>query len=108
MAERPWRRADGGLRIDVRLTPRSSSDQLEGLRTLSDGRCVLSVRVRAAPEDGKANEALLRLLARELGVSASACVLASGGKSRLKAVGVTGDGDALALRLEALFGAAKD
>jgi len=80
----------------VRLTPRSSSDRLEGLKTLSDGRCVLSVRVRAAPEDGEANKALLRLLARELGISASNCVLASGGKSRLKSVGVTGDADALA------------
>ena len=108
MAERPWRRADGGLRLDVRLTPRSSSDRLEGVQTLSDGRCVLIARVRAAPEDGKANEALLRLLARELGLPARDCVLAAGSKSRLKSIRLAGDADALASALETSCGAAKD
>jgi uncharacterized protein YggU (UPF0235/DUF167 family) len=108
MSERPWRRAQGGLRLDVRLTPRSSTDRLEGLQALSDGRQVLAARVRAAPENGRANDALLRLLARELGVPASACDLASGGKGRIKSVSLAGDPDALERRLEALCTAPKE
>ncbi|MBX9759112.1 MAG: DUF167 family protein [Beijerinckiaceae bacterium] len=108
MGERPFRRAHGGLRLDVRLTPRSSTDRVEGLQTLSDGRQVLAARVRAAPESGRANEALLRLLAQELGLPASACKLASGGKGRIKSVSLAGDPDVLEPRIEALCSAAKE
>ena len=62
----PWRAAGDDLLLALRLTPRSSKDALEGLEKLSDGRCVLKARVRAVPEDGKANEALLKLIAKSL------------------------------------------
>ena len=47
------------LRLEVRLTPRASCDLIEGEKLLSDGRRVLAARVRAVPEKGAANEALL-------------------------------------------------
>ena len=46
----------------VRLTPRASKDGIDGLKEIADGACV-QARVRAVPEDGKANAALLELLA---------------------------------------------
>jgi uncharacterized protein YggU (UPF0235/DUF167 family) len=93
--------------VDVRLTPRSSRDLLDGAQTLSDGRRVLVARVRAVPEDGRANDALLRLLAQSLDVARSDCSLAAGAKSRVKSVAVRGDSDVLAQRLEAILAAAK-
>ncbi len=99
---RPWSVSATGVIVEVRLTPRSSTNRVDGPQTLSDGRFVLAARVRNAPEDGHANEALLRLLASALDVRVSNCNLKSGGKSRLKCVCVSGDPDALSKKLEAL------
>ncbi len=102
MADHAWSRNAGGVIIHVRLTPRAATDQIEGQRTLSDGRAVLAARVRAVPEDGRANEALLHLIARSLHVRVSDCALESGGKSRLKSVSVKGDPAQLSRLLEML------
>ena len=52
-----------GIVLSVRLTPRAQRDAVDGVGTLSDGREVALVRVRALPEDSAANQALVALLA---------------------------------------------
>lgn len=103
MTLRPWSTTETGVVIDVRLTPRSSKDLLEGARTLADGRAVLIARVRAVPEDGRANEALLRLLARSMDVAPSDCALVFGGKSRVKSIAVRGDPERLSRQIEEML-----
>jgi uncharacterized protein len=83
--------ADGHLRLEVRLTPRAARDAIEGETRLSDGRVVLAARVRALPEDGAANEALLRLVAKSCGVPRSSVSLVGGATSRLKTLRIEGD-----------------
>ncbi len=95
-----WAVGSGGLTISVRLTPKSSRDALEAPEALSDGRMVLKARVRAVPEDGKANEALIKLVAKALGAPARSVSVESGATSRLKSLRVAGDGPALASALE--------
>ena len=95
------RRADG-LDLHVRLTPRSARDAVEGLDTAADGRSHLKARVRAVPEDGKANKALVRLVARELGLPASAIAIVAGETARLKTLRLHGDAAALEDRIAAL------
>jgi uncharacterized protein YggU (UPF0235/DUF167 family) len=56
----------------------------------AEGRPVLKVRVRARPIEGEANEALVRLLAKALGVPKSAVVLQRGGQSRTKGLVIDG------------------
>ena len=68
---RPWAARADGLTLHVRLTPKSSRDALEGVEMLADGQTVLKARVRAAPEDGKANDALIALVAKSLKIPAS-------------------------------------
>jgi len=46
------------------LTPKSARDEIGGIEELADGRTVLKVRVRAVPQDGEANAALQRLIAK--------------------------------------------
>ena len=77
-APRPWAAATGGLAVAVRLTPKGGRDAIEGIEQLADGRSVLKVRVSAAPSDGAANEALLKLVARILGVPPRDVSLAAG------------------------------
>ena len=68
----------------IRLTPKGARDEIGGLATLADGRCLLKARVRAAPENGEANEALLRLLAKTLRIPLSEIRLQSGASGRMK------------------------
>ena len=80
--------------LSVRLTPRAASDRVDRIAP-----------VRAVPEKGLANEALIRLLADTLGVPKSALSLSFGSKGREKRVRVEGDGASLenALRAHACF-----
>jgi uncharacterized protein YggU (UPF0235/DUF167 family) len=85
-----------GLRVLVRLTPRAGRDAFDGLAALDDGAEVLKAKVRAAPQDGAANRALIRLTAQTLGVAASRIRLESGATSRLKTIVIEGGGPAAA------------
>ncbi|MCX7305931.1 MAG: DUF167 family protein [Hyphomicrobiales bacterium] len=75
----------------MRLTPKSSSDAIDGQREAADGSVHLAARVRAVPEKGAANAALERLLSDWLRLPRSAVSVVAGGTSRLKTVRLTGD-----------------
>lgn len=73
-------------RLTVRVTPRAGRNAVEGQG--EDG--VLRVRVTAAPADGKANDAVVRAVARAVGVPPSRVTLVSGAASRVKQLEITG------------------
>lgn len=100
----PCRIRHDGIEIRVRATPRGGRDAVDGIESLSDGSEVLKVRVRAVPEDGAANEAVRRLLAKTLGTPASAVSLTAGATARLKTFFIEGEAAALAARFAALTG----
>jgi len=77
-------------RLPVRLSPGASADRIDGWDVDAEGRPVLKVRVRARPVEGEANAALLKLLAKTLGVPKSAVSLDRGGQSRTKMLSVEG------------------
>lgn len=81
----------GALRLHVRLTPGSSADRIEGVGEVGASGCVLLARVRAVPEKGLANAALIRLVAEAGGWPKSRLALDAGSKSRVKVVVVSGD-----------------
>jgi uncharacterized protein (TIGR00251 family) len=89
------RRSSAGVTLKVRLTPKSARDEIVGVEDFG-GEAMLKARVRASPEDGRANEALEKLVARWLKVPPSSVKVTQGGKSRAKQVMVEGDTDALA------------
>ena len=99
----PLTAAAGGVRIAVRLTPRARGDRIEGVARLADGAAVLKLSVSAPPAEDRANEALLRLLARELRLPRRDLALVGGRRSRSKSVHVAGDPAALLARLGAVL-----
>ena len=93
--------------LPIRLQPGAAVDRIECWEADAEGRRVLKVRVRARPIDGEANDALIRLLAKSLGVSKSSVTVVRGGQSRSKMVVVDGlDDETLGARIaEILSGA---
>ena len=75
----------GGAELGVRVVPRSGRDAVAGVR---DGALLL--RLAAAPVDGAANEALVRVLAETLDVPRRNVTLVSGERSRRKRVRIAG------------------
>lgn len=84
MSDLPYTPARGGIRLHVRATPKASKNTLDGLYKDADGASWLKVKVTAPPEDGKANKAVIRLLAKTLNLPASSITLLSGETSRQK------------------------
>jgi uncharacterized protein (TIGR00251 family) len=80
-----------GLRVAIRLAPRSRSDRLLGVAASVEGGRVLKATVTAPAEAGCANEALLRLLARTWRVPRRDFTIIAGLTGRNKAVRVAGD-----------------
>ncbi len=97
----PWRPSIGGITVSLRVTPRGGRDAIEGIDKLGDGRAVLKVRVRAIADDGEANRAVLKLLAKTLRVPQASVRIASGATSRLKQVEISGDAAVLREKLGA-------
>ncbi len=100
MTAHPWSRTTTGLRLTVRLTPRGGRDALGGLRRDQAGRAQLLARVASPPVEGAANAALVRLVAKTLGVPKSAVTLAAGQTARIKTLEIAGDPVALERALE--------
>ncbi len=86
--------------VAVRLTPKGSRDAIDGVAVLADGRAVLVARVRAAPADGEANDALIRLIAKAVGVPPRDVTLIAGATARLKRIAISGHGPTLIAALE--------
>jgi len=98
----PWTKIADGVIVVVRLTPRGGRDAFDGIESLADGQSVLKARVRAVASEGQANAALIKLLARELGVAPRDVALVSGAGARIKRLKVTGETSALGIALEKL------
>ena len=97
---RPWKIAPNEVVVTVRLTPKGGRDAIEGVSLLSDGRAVLKARVRAAPNEGEANAALGRLVAKAAGVPPRNVTLLAGATARIKTLTIAGDGPAIVAALE--------
>jgi uncharacterized protein len=83
--------AEDGLRVAIRLVPQAKADGLVAIAATAEGRRVLKATVTAPPEAGRANEALLRLLARAWHIPRRDLSIIQGLTSRNKAVRVVGD-----------------
>ena len=74
------------LLLRVKVTPRSAKSEVSG--RMADG--TLKVKIAAPPEKGKANQALIELLAAHFGVARGAVSIVSGHTAPLKLVRIEG------------------
>ncbi|CAN5310246.1 hypothetical protein BH10PSE13_BH10PSE13_24310 [soil metagenome] len=88
--------------LSIRLTPRSSAAKVGGLWIDAKGDGWLSTSVTAPPDKGRANAALIDLLAATLDLPRSSISLEAGATSRLKRIRIARGDAATAQRIEGL------
>jgi uncharacterized protein (TIGR00251 family) len=79
----PFREESGRRLLDIKVSPGASKNEILDVR---EGR--LRVKIAAAPEDGKANAALVSFLAETLGLAKKEISIIRGEKSRLKTAAI--------------------
>ena len=90
-----------GIRLRLKVTPKAKRLAIGGLQPEADGGVCLKVAVTAAPEDGKANAAVIALLAKEWGVAKTAISVVAGATDRRKLVEIRGSTAELTARIGA-------
>lgn len=96
----------GGIRLRLKVAPKAKRSAIGGLidaagDAASAGEKALKVAVTAAPEDGKANAAVIALLAKEFGVAKSAISVVAGATDRRKIVEIRGPSAELMQKIQA-------
>ena len=95
MRDLSWRRDGADILLSVRLTPKAARARIGGTFVDAAGQAWLQAAVTAPPDKGKANAALIALLARTLDVPASTIFLETGDTNRLKRLRLSGGADKL-------------
>jgi len=96
----PFGPADHGVRVRLRVQPRARRNRVGGLAAEADGGVALKVAVTAAPEDGRANAAVIALLAAAWAVPKSRLSVVAGAADRRKTIHLQGDPHRLMQSLE--------
>ncbi len=79
-----WVEKNGDILLFVIVTPKASKDEVIGVREDAFGQHRLAIRLRAIPENGKANKSLIAFIAKQTGIAKSYLSLISGEASRQK------------------------
>ena len=90
-----------GIRLRLKVAPKAKRNAIGGWLDEPDGSRMLKVAVTAAPEDGKANAAVIALLAKEFGVAKSAISVVAGATDRRKIVEIRGPSAELMQKIQA-------
>lgn len=98
---KPYAAVEGGVQLALRLSPRASRTEVDGIVQDAEGRPLLKLRLAAPPVDGAANAALIALLAKALSLRKADIRIRSGEASRTKVLHLAGDPAALTQRLDA-------
>ncbi len=96
----PFSIGPDGLRVAVRLVPGASRTAIDGVIADSDGATALKASVTEIAEGGRANAALVKLLAKEWRLPRTAIGIIRGATDRRKLLAIDGDARQLQPRLE--------
>ena len=100
----PFRAGPDGVAVSVRLTPRASRTAVTGIAAEADGSPVLKAAVTSVSEAGKANAALVALLAKQWRIPKRSITIVAGATDRRKTLHVAGEPVSLLADLEAWAG----
>lgn len=90
---------NGVLHLAVHVTPKASVNRITGVFKRARGVMSLAVKVTAAPDKGRANKAVMKLLAHDLHMPKTTITLIRGGTDRNKIFELRGDAGAVSARI---------
>ena len=93
MGQTVWQISKHGLTLRVRVMPNASKNAVTGIYVAGDGVMSLKVSTTAQPEKGKANKAVIAILAKKLGKAKSSFSVIAGQTDRNKVILVDGDAE---------------
>lgn len=96
----PFSKTSTGILAAIKVAPRAGRNAIEGPGSDADGGVFIRVSVTAAPDDGKANAAVIKLLSKVWRVAKSHISVASGATARRKTLHVAGNPDELLTALD--------
>jgi uncharacterized protein (TIGR00251 family) len=96
-----FRPVPSGVAVALRVTPNAARERIEGIATDADGNAYLKIAVTVPPENGKANAAVIKLIAKDLRLPKSALSIANGAQARRKTLVIAGDANDLQIKLNA-------
>ncbi|WP_259781245.1 DUF167 family protein [Aestuariispira ectoiniformans] len=94
---------DGAVRVALRVTPKASANRIQGVVEDADGKLRLKLQVTTVPEGGKANQAVVKLLAKAWKLPKTSLSVVSGQTDRNKVVEIAGDPALLTEQLSEFF-----
>jgi len=100
----PFKAVEDGLLLFCRVNPGASQNRIAGLITDDAGQTYIKVLVSVPPEKGKANQALIKLISKSLGLPKSSIEVISGHTSRIKTLKITGAGREGSEKVKRLLG----
>lgn len=86
-----WKPVSDGIALRVRATPNAAKNAIKGIYVAGDGKMSLRVTTTAQPEKGKANKAVIAILAKRFGCAKSLLEVTGGHTQRNKTVVICGD-----------------
>lgn len=111
----PWRRVPGGVRITLRVAPGAARNRAAlvalpgtGGRAGDQDRLIIKVHITAPPNDGQANAAVIKFLAKAWRLPRRDISLVHGATARTKVLEITADPDLVSARLQAWLGTLSD
>ncbi len=89
----PFKITESGLLVNIRLAPKARDNKIIGITDIADSKKAVKVSVNAIPEDGKANKALIALLAKTWKIPKTSMSLVSGHTNKNKTLLIEGGGE---------------
>ena len=105
-ATSPFRKVSDGVMVALRVAPLASHNRIDGIAAEPPAGNVLKISVTAVPEGGKANDAVIRLLAKAWRLPRCSFTITRGAGARRKALHVAGAPDELLARIRERMGEA--
>ena len=103
LAETPFKVVPEGLEVQLRVTPDASRDSIGDVVADAQGNGALKLAVTAVPEKGKANTAVIKLLAKSWRLRKTDCQVIRGQTERYKTLFILGDGKNLKATLQQII-----
>jgi len=82
---------NGSILLFTKVIPNSSKDAIGTIEKSINNKYVLKLKVSAVPENNKANNAVIKLLSKQLDITINDFEISSGEKSKLKNIIIHGD-----------------